>query len=512
MLKHSLVFFTFIVSTAFSKRPNVLFIVADDLRPSLKSYGDKEAYTPHIDKFAANSFIFKNAFAQQALCAPSRNSLLTSRRPDSLHLYDFYSYWRHTVGNFTTLPQHFKENGYYTHSVGKIFHPGKSSNFTDDFPHSWSTKTFHPKTEAYINAKVCIGKDGVRHMNLICPVIPTYQPGGTLPDMESFAEALRFLKYKDQITGNKPYFLAVGFHKPHIPLKFPRWYLKYHPIDNVSLPTNRWRPTSLPTVAWNPWTDIRRRDDIRQLNVSFPFGPMPDDIIKEIKQAYYASVTYIDDLIGNLVSYADKDTIVVLTSDHGWSIGEHGEFAKYSNFDVATRVPLLIRVPGLSTTKVIVEKPVELVDIFPTLVDLTQVSSPLKTCPEKASEMLCTEGKSLVPFMVKKKGYKLLPSLSAFSQYPRPGPFPTNVPNSDQPKLKDIKIMGYSLRTEQYRYTEWVDFSKETFKPDWNTVYGRELYDHAMDAFENYNLVDRDELKNVSKYLRNKLILGWRHV
>ncbi|XP_072386181.1 iduronate 2-sulfatase isoform X2 [Diabrotica undecimpunctata] len=421
MLKHSLVFFTFIVSTAFSKRPNVLFIVADDLRPSLKSYGDKEAYTPHIDKLAANSFIFKNAFAQQALCAPSRNSLLTSRRPDSLHLYDFYSYWRHTVGNFTTLPQHFKENGYYTHSVGKIFHPGKSSNFTDDFPYSWSTKTFHPKTEAYINAKVCIGKDGQRHMNLICPVIPTYQPGGTLPDMESFAEALRFLKYKDQITGNRPYFLAVGFHKPHIPLKFPRWYLS-------------------------------------------------------------------------------------------WSIGEHGEFAKYSNFDVATRVPLLIHVPGLSTTEVIVEKPVELVDIFPTLVDLTQVSSSLKTCPEKASELLCTEGKSLVPFMVKKKGYKLLPSLSAFSQYPRPGPFPTNVPNSDQPRLKDIKIMGYSLRTERYRYTEWVDFSKETFKPDWNTVYGRELYDHAIDAFENHNLVDRDELKNVSKYLRNKLILGWRHV
>lgn len=160
---------------------------------------------------------------QQALCAPSRNSLLTSRRPDSLHLYDFYSYWRHTVGNFTTLPEYFKENGYFTHSIGKVFHPGISSNYTDDYPYSWSIKPYRPKTEKYMNAKVCVDTDGDLVQNLICPVTVESQPEGTLPDLETLNEAVRFLKSRK--TYDKPYFLAVGFHKPHVPFKFPFHYL-----------------------------------------------------------------------------------------------------------------------------------------------------------------------------------------------------------------------------------------------------------------------------------------------
>lgn len=162
---------------------------------------------------------------QQALCAPSRNSFLTSRRPDSLHLYDFYSYWRNTVGNFTTLPQHFKNNGYYAHSIGKIFHPGASSNFSDDARYSWSAPPYHPPTEVFKEAKVCVNDDGSLGRNLICPVVVDEQPGGSLPDLQSLNAALDFLKYKDKISNNLPYFLAVGFHKPHIPLKFPVEYL-----------------------------------------------------------------------------------------------------------------------------------------------------------------------------------------------------------------------------------------------------------------------------------------------
>lgn len=168
------------------------------------------------------NFIY--TFFQQALCAPSRNSLLTSRRPDSLRLYDFYSYWRTTVGNFTTLPQYFKENGYFTYSIGKVFHPGISSNFSDDYPFSWSIKPFHPKTEVYMNSKVCIDANGNLAKNLLCPVIVNLQPDETLPDLESSQEAVRFLKNKEKIT-RKPFFLAVGFHKPHIPFKFPIEYL-----------------------------------------------------------------------------------------------------------------------------------------------------------------------------------------------------------------------------------------------------------------------------------------------
>lgn len=159
------------------------------------------------------------------MCAPSRNSFLTSRRPDSLHLYDFYSYWRDIVGNFTTLPQHFKENGYYTHSIGKVFHPGISSNFSDDAKYSWSGTPFHPPTEVYKNAQVCVQADGTLGKDLVCPVIVNEQPAGTLPDLESLNAATDFLKYHKNVTGNKSFFLAVGFHKPHIPFKFPVEYL-----------------------------------------------------------------------------------------------------------------------------------------------------------------------------------------------------------------------------------------------------------------------------------------------
>lgn len=176
----------------------------------------------------------------------------------------------------------------------------------------------------------------------------------------------------------------------------------YHPIENIQLPVNRWRPSLLPTVAWNPWSDIRTRHDINVLNISFPFGPMPDDTIRKIIQSYYSSTSYIDDLVGQLLRKVDKNTIIILTGDHGWSLGEHGEFAKFSNFEIATRVPLLIHVPQLSNKEIIVNNLVELVDLFPTLVDLTQVSHSLNICPEKENQVLCTEGRSLVGIMSSK--------------------------------------------------------------------------------------------------------------
>lgn len=174
-----------------------------------------------------NSTIFIDVLfyrLQQALCAPSRNSFLTGRRPDTIRLYDFYSYWRDTVGNITTLPQFFKERGYDAYSVGKVFHPGQSSNFTDDYPYSWSHYPYHPPTDRYKDAAVC--KDKITNTykkNLICPVAVAKQPGKTLPDIQSLKYAVSIIKNKR--TSKKPFFVAVGFHKPHIPLKFPKQYL-----------------------------------------------------------------------------------------------------------------------------------------------------------------------------------------------------------------------------------------------------------------------------------------------
>lgn len=198
--------------------------------------------------------------------------------------------------------------------MGKVFHPGISSNFDDDTKFSWSDKPFHPKTEKYKESKVCPSENGPAK-NLICPVIVEEQPDGDLPDRESLRAALNFLKTKNSLK--KPYFLAVGFHKPHIPLKYPREFLRFHPLENVTLPKSRVRPSNLPNVAWNPFTDVRRRDDISKLNLTFPFGTIPDDVSKRIIQSYNAAISYVDDLIGQLLENVDKDTIILLVGDHG---------------------------------------------------------------------------------------------------------------------------------------------------------------------------------------------------
>ncbi|KAJ3588105.1 hypothetical protein NHX12_011700 [Muraenolepis orangiensis] len=324
-------------SCVFFAEKNVLFIISDDLRTTLGCYGDHLVKTPNIDQLASRSQVFLNAFAQQAVCAPSRTSMLTARRPDTTRLYDFYSYWRVNAGNFTTLPQYFKSQGYTTMSVGKVFHPGIASNYTDDYPYSWSAPPYHPPSFRYEKEKVCKGEDGALHANLLCAVNVTEQPGGILPDMESASEAIDVLRgWQDD---GPPLFLAE--------------YLSLYPLDEMSLAPDPDVPEGLPAVAYNPWMDLRLREDVRALNISFPYGPIPKDFQLRIRQHYFAAVSYLDAQVGRLLSALDNmgraaDTMVVFSSDHGWSLGEHGEWAKYSNFDVATRVPLVFYVPGVT--------------------------------------------------------------------------------------------------------------------------------------------------------------------
>ncbi|XP_045492245.1 iduronate 2-sulfatase isoform X1 [Colias croceus] len=474
---------------------NILFIIIDDLRLLTIS----EVYLPNIHKLAGNGVIFQNAFAQQALCAPSRNSILTGRRPDSLRLYDFYSYWRDSVANFSTLPQVFKESGYDTYSFGKIFHPGKSSNFSDDYPYSWSVLPYHAPSEIYKDSKVCNdNKTGKLQRNLICPINVTTQPGKTLPDLEILNNAINLFKERN---ATKPIFVAVGFHKPHIPLRFPSQYLEDVPIENVRPPSYPWKPQALPTVSWHPWLDVRRRDDIKRLNISFPYGIMPFEWTLRIKQSYYAASSYVDDLIGNLLANVDmRKTIVVLTSDHGWSLGENGLWAKYSNFDVALKVPLIFHVPGLNPKHV--DSPVELIDIFPTLIELAGLKTSIPKC-ENSKKTQCFEGKSLMPYMRAKVDGDMKRTAFALSQYPRPSVQPQI--NSDKPRLKDIKIMGYSIRTKRYRYTEWIAFNSILFTKDWNTTLGIELYDHVLDPEESNNIHMKHKYKDIKSKLSKLL-------
>ncbi|XP_068596425.1 iduronate 2-sulfatase-like [Brachionichthys hirsutus] len=491
--------------------------MSDDLRPVLGCYWDSVVKSPNIDQLASRSQVFLNAYAQQAVCAPSRTSMLTSRRPDTTRLYDFKSYWRVHAGNYTTMPQYFKSKGYFTMSVGKVFHPGLPSNFTDDYPYSWSIPAYHPPSFKYENKKVCKGEDQQLHANLLCAVNVTEQPGGTLPDIESADEAVRLLR--SRANSSAPFFLAVGFHKPHVPFRIPQEYLSLYPIEQMRLAPDPDVPKRLPPVAYAPWTDLRKREDLGKLNVSFPYGPIPKDFQLGIRQHYFAAVSYMDCQVGRLLSALDElglagNTQVVFLADHGWSLGEHGEWAKFSNFDVATRVPLIFHVPGVTTHSHssgkstfpfidVLEKSefsfknhkeirnmVELVDVFPTLSALAGLGAP-KPCPDVSlQEELCTEGNDLADTFQHQEVGEDEKAVS-FSQYPRPSDTPQV--NSDVPDLKDIKIMGYSLRTWDYRYTLWLGFNPDTFQPNVTDVHAGELYLVASDPGQDnniYNLSD----------------------
>jgi iduronate 2-sulfatase len=245
---------------------------------------------------------------------------------------------------------------------------------------------------------------------------------------------------------------------------------------------------------------------VKALNISFPFGPMPTEFKLKMKQHYYAAVTYVDSLVGEILKVVDfQNTVVVLTSDHGWSLGEHAEWSKYSNFDVALNVPLVMYSPNLSVNKKKVVDVVSLLDVFPTLVDLAGLPH-VANCPYADCRNIstCTEGKSLLPLVMGTANDD--EEFVAFSQYPRPAEYPVRFPNSDKPKLYQIRIMGYSIRTHQFRYTAWIKFTPSTFERDWTVVYGEELYDHSLDPKENMNLISRSELNFVRLFLKERLM------
>ncbi|CAD1479234.1 unnamed protein product [Heterotrigona itama] len=512
-----------------AERQNFLLIIVDDLRTTLGCYGDLKAYTPNIDRFAAEAAIFSQAFAQQALCAPSRNSFLTSRRPDTLQLYDFYSYWRKDIGNFTTLPQHLKSNGYITKSIGKVFHPGISSNNSDDNPYSWSETPFHPFTERYKDAPICqTNEQLLPARNLLCPVKVSLMPNKTLPDIEILKEAKNFLSNQ---AGNSPFFLAVGFQKPHIPFKYPKKYIKYHPLQKFKVPKPYKWSDNVSSIAYNPWNDLRKRKDVAALNLKFPWEKIPESFALLIIQSYYASVTYIDNLIGKLINHLKKlsiqeNTVIMLTSDHGWSLGERAIWAKYSNYDVTLKVPLIVSIPGLTykksktntnvkdssgRTQTFINSIVELVDIFPTIADLANISIPI--CSNETTQITCSEGITFVPLIrAALKNETISWKKAAFGQYPRPSIEPSIHPNSDEPCLKEIKAMGYTLRTNKYRYTAWLSFDSKSKLSNWSNIIAEELYDHNNDEGENRNVAFLEGYMKLKEKLKILLQHGWRNV
>jgi len=445
-------------------KPNVLFIAADDLRCNLGCYGDTLVKSPNLDRLANRGVTFEWAYCQQALCNPSRASLLTGRRPDSLGIWNLETHFRQVIPDIVTFPQWFKQHGYFTQNIGKIFHNWRQDAYKGD-PTSWSVPAVmhygtHGSDKAVVDDPVPpnLAKD----RTTVCRDVPdeAYFDGRIAAKS---VKALRKLK-----TLGQPFFLAVGFWKPHSPFNAPKRYWDLYEGNQIPLPANPKPPKDVPAIALHNSREI----------LGTKGRTLSNDAVREIRHGYLAAISYLDAQVGKVLDELDRlgltdNTVVVFWADHGYHLGEKSLWAKTSNFELDARVPLIIAAPKLKTANRKTSALVELLDLYPTLSELCGLPKPVGV-----------QGKSLVP-VLKDPGAKVKDA--AFTQHPRPAYY------KGRPD-----VMGYSVRTTNYRYTEWRDW--ETGK----TV-ARELYAHDKDPAETRNIVDMMEMKSVVAELSNLL-------
>ncbi|XP_046555768.1 iduronate 2-sulfatase-like [Haliotis rubra] len=452
-------------------------------------------YTPNLNRLARSSLVLQRSYVSQAICSPSRTSVLTGRRPDTTRVWDLKHYWRIVGGNFTTIPQYFKENGYRTVGMGKIFHPGKRASGNND-PISWTDPYF-------------LGKDDYPSNRLLWQAVTEAEERRTpLIDTQIADFAVKTLNdvAPKAKSGEQPFFVAVGFHKPHTPWNYPERFEKYYPLDSLQLPDNYFAPVGMPAFAWHNFSRLGTYKNVRPYNlhdvgsINYTF---PKNLTLIMRRAYYSSISFTDYNVGRVVQELENlglanDTIVSFWGDHGWQLGEHCEWQKETVFELAARAPMMVKVPGLTDNGIVTSQLVEFVDLFPTLVDLAGLPK-MKLCPENSSQiLLCTEGKSFVPLFKNPNitGWKK----AAFSQFPH-----------DKNGRNGLDVMGYSIRTDRYRYTEWATF-KPHLRPEWDKLRGVELYDHGIDPEENRNRAQEPSYTNLRSQLSKQLRAGWRYV
>jgi iduronate 2-sulfatase len=438
-------FFFLLVSSLHAAKPNVLFIMADDFRPEIGSYGST-ALTPNLDKLAARSVQFQRAYCQQAVCNPSRSSLLTGRRPDTLKLWNNGTHFRELNPDVTTLPLWFKEHGYTTRCVGKIFHNWHTAVKGDR--RSWSADEFLH----YANH----GADVPQITGELPPNLATLNHGRgyaeqgittcrDVPDEAYYdgrvaAEAMRVMQ---EVEGG-PFFLAVGFWKPHAPFNAPKKYWDMY--DRAKLPPlNDARPEGAPDIAFHQSTEV--------LGPVAKQTPVSPEQAAEMRHGYFANISYMDAQIGKVLealekSSAAQNTIIVFFADHGYHIGEHSLWGKTSDFEFDAHVPLMISDLRPDNRGKKTSALAELVDLFPTLVDLCDLPKPPGLDGVSLGPVLVDPAQSVKP--------------AAFTQHPRPAYY-------DREPDKQPKAMGYSVRTSTVRYTEWRDWKTKA-------VIARELY------------------------------------
>lgn len=468
--------------------PNVLFIAVDDMRCELGCYGTRHVQTPNLDRLAESGVLFTRAYCQQAVCNPSRVSLLTGLRPDATQVWDLVTDFRTKIPDAVTIPQHFRAHGYRAVAYGKIFH----NTFPDDV--SWDEPThnaegtigYSPQNRrrlaAYKAKMKAAGKAPAAVERMRGPATEVQeQPDDMNADGRHTTESLARLR--ELAAGESPFFLAVGYIRPHLPFITPKKYWDLYDRARIPLATSPFLPHGAPAVAFGDRSlggFYELRGYLDYADAPSPLErPLTEAQQREIRHGYYASVSFIDAQVGRLLNGLDelglaRNTLVVLWSDHGWKLGEHNGWCKQTNYEIDTRAPLFVRAPDAAGNGRRCEALVEFVDVYPTLCELAGLP-----IPENLS------GTSLAPLLTdpttKVKD-------AAFSQFPR--------------THEGKSYMGYAMRTDRYRYVEWLD--AET-----GDVAERELYDHTVDADENENVAVRAEHAALLKRLSTEL---WQHL
>jgi len=439
---------------AASAKLNVLLIAVDDLNTCLGCYGHPLVKTPNMDRLAARGIRFDRAYCQYPLCNPSRSSLLGGVRPDTSRIYDNSVPIRQVFPDIVTLPQLFKNHGYFSARVGKLYHygvPGQIGTSGLDDPPSWNE---------FVNPR---GRDKDDEADVI-NFTPQRGLGASLAWMEAkgtdeeqtdgkvAAETIRLLEaHKEQ-----PFFIAAGFYRPHVPDIATKKYFKLYPLEKVLLPVEpAGHVTNVPSIA---------------LTTKPPNYGLEEEKLRLFKRAYFASISFVDAQIGKVLDALDQlgladKTVVVLWGDHGWSLGEHGQWQKTLLFEESARVPFIVALPN-AKARGVCSRTVELLDVYPTLADLCGLEPP-KTA----------EGRSLQPLLENPRAKWSKPAIT-----------------QQMRSTGERRIMGYSVRTERWRYTEWDGGNA-----------GAELYDHDADPHEWNNLAQNPNFAKTVAELKSLL-------
>ncbi len=513
-------------------KPNILFIAIDDLRPEIGSYGSDLAVTPHLDAFADNGLQFSRAYCQEAICSPSRASLMTGARPDTINVIENYTYFRDANPDIVTLPQHLITKGYETVHAGKIYH-GKFN----DLELSWSRQPAHDKLA--LKGPTAKGGYALPENRAIAAANKAYAAANYAPEargglgngpayenavpdnayIDGFNTDLAIATLHDLVETDpdKPFFLGLGFSRPHLNWVAPKRYWDLYDPENVPLATQTKAPENGAAMGLHTSFELRTRHGISK------DGPIGPELATTLKHSYLACVSYVDAQIGRMIDALDEsglrdNTIIIIWSDHGWHLGEMGIWGKATNYEIGTRVALMIDTPDLPATTrgATSDALVELIDMYPTLCELAGVALPDHL-----------EGTSFVPLLAEpNRPWKS----AAFSQFPNPalrewaanplsqgsretffGPLIEKVEariiaqqgDKWDRDLFENRLMGYAMRTDRYRFVIWKDHTDPTVDPVFF-----ELYDHDKDPTETKNIADQNP--GIVQQLVAQFNTGWR--